>query len=133
MARRRISRRAAAGGGLIAAGLAILVALAAVWSFVGPGPKAASGEVTYVVLERGAGVNRIAAALDEAGVVSSAGLFALGARLTGAAGDLKAGEYEVKSGASMASLLADIRAGRVVRRRITIPEGWTSGMAAEAV
>ncbi|MBL8772744.1 MAG: endolytic transglycosylase MltG, partial [Phenylobacterium sp.] len=47
--------------------------------------------------------------------------------------DLKAGEYEVKSGASMASLLADIRAGRVVRRRITIPEGWTSGMAAEAV
>lgn len=133
MARRRISRRAAAGGGLIALGLAILVALAGVWSYAGPGPAARSGGATFVVLERGSGVNRIAETLKGAGVISSAGLFALAARLTGAAGDLKAGEYEVRSGASMARVLADIRAGRVVRRMITIPEGWTSAMAAEAV
>ncbi|MBX3482255.1 MAG: endolytic transglycosylase MltG [Phenylobacterium sp.] len=92
-----------------------------------------SGEATAVVLERGAGVRQIADTLKTAGVISSAGLFAVAARLTGAAAELKAGEYEVKSGASMASVLGDIRAGRVVRRLVTIPEGWTSGMALDAV
>jgi UPF0755 protein len=128
--RRRLSRRAAGGGALIAAGLAILVALAAVWSYAGPGP--AEGP-TSVVLARGSGVNQIAATLKKAGVISSATLFALGARLTGAASHLKAGEYQVAPHASMASILAEIRAGRVVRHLITIPEGWTSGMALDAV
>ena len=128
-----ISRRAAAGGGLIALGLAILLALAAVWSYAGPGPRARTGAVTAVVLERGSGVRQIADTLKTAGVISSAGLFAVAARLSGAASDLKAGEYAVRSGASMASVLRDIRAGRVVRRQITIPEGWTSSMAADLV
>ena len=133
MSRRRISRRAAGGGALIALGLAILIALAGVWSYAGPGPKARSGEATVVVLERGSGVGKIGQTLQTAGVISSAGLFALAARMTGAAAELKAGEYEVRSGASMAQVLADIRAGKVVRRTITIPEGWTSAMALDAV
>jgi UPF0755 protein len=33
----------------------------------------------------------------------------------------------------MASVLGDIRAGRVVRRLLTLPEGWTSGNAADAI
>jgi UPF0755 protein len=130
--KRRLSRRAA-GGGLIALGLAMLLALAGVWTYLGPGPKAPSGEATAVVLERGAGVGQIAADLEDAGVVTSSGLFGLAARLTGAAAELKAGEYEFRSAASMASVLADIRAGKVIRRQITIPEGWTSGMVADAV
>jgi UPF0755 protein len=133
VSRRRISKRAAGGGALIALGLAILIALAGVWSYAGPGPKARSGEATVVVLERGSGVGQIGKTLRTAGVISSAGLFALAARMTGAAADLKAGEYEIRSGASMAQVLADIRAGKVVRRAITIPEGWTSGMALDAV
>jgi UPF0755 protein len=133
MARRRISRRAAAGGGLIALGLALLLALAAVWTYGGPGPKARAGAATTVVLAKGAGVRQISASLKEAGVISSGGLFTLAARATGAAGRLKAGEYQIPSGASMAQILSDIRAGRVVRHLISVPEGWTSGMAAEAV
>jgi UPF0755 protein len=133
VSRRRISRRAAGGGALIALGLAILVALAGVWSYAGPGPKARAGDATVVVLERGSGVGQIGHTLRTAGVISSAGLFALAARMTGAAADLKAGEYEIRSGSSMAQVLADIRAGKVVRRAITIPEGWTSGMALDAV
>ncbi len=116
-----------------AAGLAVLLLLAGLVSYNGPGPKAKGGEVTVVVLERGSGLGGIARKLEDAGAVRSGGLFALAARLTGAAGQLKAGEYEFASGASMASVLADIRAGRVVRHLITIPEGWTSEMAAEAV
>ncbi len=133
MSRRRLSKRAAGGGALIALGLVILVALAGVWSYAGPGPKAPDGEVTVVTLERGSGVGKIGHTLRTAGVISSAGLFALAARLTGAASELKAGEYEIKSGASMAQVLADIRAGKVVRRAITIPEGWTSAMVLDAV
>jgi UPF0755 protein len=130
--RGRLTKRVAGAGGLVL-GLLLLLALAAVWSYAGPGPKARAGETTAVVLERGAGVGQIADALQEAGVITSAGLFSVAARLTGAAGQLKAGEYEVASGASMASVLADVRAGRVVRRLLTIPEGWTSGMVLDAV
>jgi len=130
---RRISKRAAGGGALIALGLTLLIALAAVWSYAGPGPKAREGAATTVVVERGLGVRRIGQSLQAAGVVTSANLFAVAARLTGAAGQLKAGEYEFASGTPMAQVLADIRAGKVVRRVITIPEGWTSGMALDAV
>lgn len=132
MSRRR-ARRAAGGAALIALGLALLLALAGVWSFAGPGPRAPEGEATVVVLERGSGLSKIADTLESAGVITSATLFAIAARLTGAAGELKAGEYEVASGAPMARVLSDIRAGRVVRRSITIPEGWTSGMVVDAL
>ncbi len=132
MTRRRLTRRAAGAGGVVL-GLLLLLALAAVWSYAGPGPRAKAGETTSVVLERGAGVDQIADALRDAGVITSAGLFSVAARLTGAASQLKAGEYEIRSGASMASVLADVRAGRVVRRLLTIPEGWTSGMVLDAV
>ena len=133
MTRRRISKRAAGGGALIALGLAMLIALAGVWSYAGPGPKARQGTATLVVLERGSGVGQIGRTLRSAGVISSAGLFAVAARLSGAASDLKAGEYEFASGTPLARVLGDIRAGKVVRRVITIPEGWTSGMALDAV
>lgn len=133
MSRRRISKRAAGGGALIALGLAILIALAGVWTYVGPGPEAPRGAATVMVLERGAGVKQIGHRLKTAGVISSAGVFVLAARLTGAASELKAGEYEFASRASLAQVLADIRGGKVVRRVITIPEGWTSGMVLDAV
>jgi UPF0755 protein len=126
-------RRSAGAGALVAAGLAILLALAAVWSFEGPGPKARTGASTTVILPRGAGVRQIGQSLQRAGVVSSGTLFAVAARLTGAASTLKAGEYEIRSGETMAQILDDIRAGRVVRHLISIPEGWTSGMALDAV
>ena len=84
-------------GGAAAAGVALLLTLAAVWSFAGPGPKAKDGEFTAVVLQRGAGVGRISDTLKDAGVISSAGLFNLAARLTGAASQLKAGEYDLLS------------------------------------
>lgn len=129
MARRRVR----GGAALILAGLLLLAALGAVWSYAGAGPKARSGGITTVILPKGAGVRQIAGALKEAGVIGSRGLFAAAARITGAAGQLKAGEYEIRSGASMAQILSDIRAGRAVRHIVAVPEGWTSGMALEAV
>jgi UPF0755 protein len=128
--RRRPRLRLGGRGVLVLLGLAVLAVAAAFWSYSGPGP---ASKTTTVILERGSGVRQIAGALQDAGAISSAGLFTVMAQLTGATSELKAGEYEIAPRASMAAVLADIRAGKVVRHLVTIPEGWTSGMALEAV
>jgi UPF0755 protein len=84
-----------------------------------------------VILPKGAGVARIADELAQAQVIRSRPVFVLAAKLGG--GSLKAGEYAIPPHASMARILSDLRAGRVVRHLITVPEGWTSEMATEAV
>ena len=66
-------------------------------------------------------------------MIGSRDLFYLAAKVSGSGRRLKAGEYEFKSGASMADVLEDIAEGRVVRRFVAVPEGWTSDMAADAV
>jgi len=122
--------------GSVAATLLLIVILAGgwvVWTYRGPGPAAASGATTSVMLERGSGVTQIARALKKAGVIGSSQVFLMAVKLTGAARDLKAGEYEFKSRASMARVLADIRAGKVVRHLVSVPEGWTSDMVVDAV
>ena len=133
MSRRRLSRRAAGGGAAIALGLALLLALAGIWTYSGPGPAARDGKMTPVTLEKGTGLGQIGAALKDAGVISSAGLFVLAARLTGTADSLKAGDYEFPSRVSMRRVLANIRDGKTVRLQITIPEGWTSDMVRDAL
>ena len=133
MSRRRLSRRAAGGGAAIALGLALLLALAGIWTYSGPGPAARDGKMTPVTLEKGSGLGQIGASLKGAGVISSAGLFVLAARLTGTADSLKAGDYEFPSRVSMRRVLANIRDGKTVRLQITIPEGWTSDMVRDAL
>ena len=123
-------RRAASRLLALAAVLAVLAAAWAAYTYAGPGPRAGEGEVTTVVLRRGAGSSEIAGTLSEAGAVRSAVLFKIAARLTGAAPELKAGEYEFASGASMASVLDKIRRGEVVRHFVTVPEGVTSARVA---
>jgi UPF0755 protein len=115
--------------------LGLLFVAAAILAFLyaGPGPRAPQGPATTVVLEHGRGVPGIARALKRAGVIRSRLAFIAMAKLTAGGGSLKAGEYAVRSGESMASILGDLKAGRVVRHFVTIPEGWTSEMAANAV
>lgn len=102
----------------------------ALWMFQGPGP-AAETDTTTVILRRGAGLPEIASTLEGAGVISSAPIFLAAAQATGAARSLKAGEYEFPARRPMAGVLDDIRAGRVVRHFVTIPEGITSEMVVE--
>jgi len=113
--------------------LAILAAGWVFWTYRGPGPKAREGAATTVILPRGSSVGEIARDLRAAGVIGSREVFLLAAKLGGAARSLKAGEYEFKSGQSMAQVLSDIEQGKVVRHFVAVPEGWTSAMAAEAV
>jgi UPF0755 protein len=131
VSRRRRSRTGCLGG-LFPLLLAAAVAWG-LWSYSGPGPAAKNGDATTVILDRGAGVSRIGRTLHAAGVIGSPLVFDLAVRLTGAASHLRAGEYSVPSHASMAAILADIRAGKVVRHVVAVPEGWTSDMAVEAL
>ena len=122
LARRRRTLFAAAA--VLAVGLTGLVLLAA----VGPGPAARSGAVTEVQLPRGTGVSGVAEALQSAGVIRSALVFQVLARVTGAGGSLKAGEYAIPSRASALAILSDLEAGRTIARSVTFPEGLTSAM-----
>lgn len=128
------ARRIAIAAGSAAATLAgviILLGSWALWTYKGPGPEARAGEITTVVLRRGASLPEIAAELERAGVVGSASLFVAAAQLTGGARELKAGEYEFASRASMSRILRAIRDGAVVRHQVTIPEGMTSQAVAD--
>lgn len=119
-----------AGGTL---GLFVMAALIALWAvYWGPGPKAADGaEATIVALPNGAGVPAIAANLKQAGVIRSTDLFRAAVSISGADRRIRAGEYEVPSGASLASVVQLLVEGKGVRHYVTIPEGWSSAQAVE--
>jgi len=113
-------------------GLFLLVALIAVWAvYYAPGPSARQGDKTVVTLASGSGVSAIAAKMKAEGVIRSTDLFRAAATLTGADRRLRAGEYEVPSGMSLAGVLNLLVEGRVVRHFVTLPEGWSSLQAVD--
>lgn len=113
-------------------GLFLLVALIAVWAvYYAPGPSARQGQTTVITLPSGSGVSAIAARMKAAGVIRSTDLFRAAATLTGADRRLRAGEYEVPSGTSLAGVLNLLVEGRVVRHFVTLPEGWSSLQAVD--
>nr|WP_295239470.1 endolytic transglycosylase MltG [uncultured Brevundimonas sp.] len=113
-------------------GLFLLVALISVWAvYYAPGPSARQGQTTVVTLPSGSGVSAIAARMKAAGVIRSTDLFRAAATLTGADRRLRAGEYEVPSGTSLAGVLNLLVEGRVVRHFVTLPEGWSSLQAVD--
>ncbi len=110
----------------------LIAALVFGWAiYFGPGPEARAGEATVVTVPSGSGVAVIAARLKSAGVIRSTDLFKASAALTGSATKLRAGEYEVPSGASVKDVLALLTDGRVVRHFVTIPEGWSSAQTVD--
>ncbi|MBO9709975.1 MAG: endolytic transglycosylase MltG [Caulobacter sp.] len=129
-----IGRRLAAmgAGGLTVVGVvALVLVLGVLWLYNGPGPAARSGDVTDVVLRRGASLPEIATTLERSGVIRSSSIFLTAAQTTGAARRLKAGEYEFPSRASLRQVLVMIRDGKIVRHHVTIAEGLTSDMVVD--
>lgn len=80
-----------------------------------------------VVLEvpQGASLARIAARLEEAGVVRHGRLFEWYGRGSGLAGRLRAGEYRFPAGSTPREVMARLVSGDVVLHSFTIVEGWT--------
>lgn len=79
-----------------------------------------------VTIERGSGLNAIAAKLEAGGFIDNRYIFIIGARVLGAQGDLKAGEYEIAAGASARDIVDVLSEGKTFARRFTIREGLTS-------
>ncbi|MFR7963540.1 MAG: endolytic transglycosylase MltG [Alphaproteobacteria bacterium] len=83
--------------------------------------------VTNVVVPKGASLKTVAEELSRAGVIDKPWLFRIIARINGLAKHLKAGEYQFMPGISLQAAMDKIARGEVFFRRITIPEGLTSG------
>jgi len=99
--------------------------------FTAKGPLAAP---TVYQVNPGLKQAQIGVALEDAGIVRSAGIFTAAAYLRGALGNrLKAGEYEFPPEASTEQVLSMIIGGRVKTYKVTIPEGWTTQMAVARV
>ncbi|MEL7029588.1 MAG: endolytic transglycosylase MltG, partial [Pseudomonadota bacterium] len=97
--------------------------------FVAAGPSAEQTEDAIVMLNRGDSVSAIGRKLKDAELIRSVPLFALGARITGAQSNLKAGEYAIPPGASMADILDIFVEGKSILHPVTIPEGRTTAQA----
>jgi len=91
-------------------------------AFFAPGPSASA---VTVVVPRGAGVERIAHLLAEAGAIDDPRLFRVGVRLLGRQAALRAGEYALPAAVSMHGIVEMLSSGSVVQHRLTIPEGLT--------
>lgn len=116
--------------GLVATLAVLVLGLWLVWLTRGPWRDGRPADVT---LPQGASVTSIAGALARSRVIRSPPLFLLAAELSGAASRLKAGEYVFAPGASLVRVIAAVAEGKVVRRRVIVPEGVTSAWVARQI
>ncbi len=84
-----------------------------------------STRTTTFTVPKAAGTGQIAEQLARRGLISDARIFSIGVRAFGFEGKLKAGEYEIKAGASMREIMDLLRSGRSILYGLTVPEGFT--------
>jgi len=121
---------------LILVVLAVLVAGVLEWvnaAWDGPGPAAANGKETVVLIAPGARTHAIAALLHDKGVLRHELVFEINVRVRGLSGKLKAGEYAIPSYASMRAISQILVEGKSIQHKLTVAEGLTSDMALKLV
>ncbi|OYW98907.1 MAG: hypothetical protein B7Z15_21620 [Rhizobiales bacterium 32-66-8] len=91
--------------------------------FYGAGPLA---EETTFRVESGSGLGSISTRLEEQGLINNRFVFQLGGRALARAAVIKAGDFRIPAGASMADILKELSEGTPIRYAVTIPEGWTA-------
>ncbi len=79
-----------------------------------------------IVIPRGAGPSTMAKVLQAEGVISHPLLFRVALMIDPNPKPIKAGEYEMPAHISMASAVDLLQAGKMVQRRLTVPEGATT-------
>jgi UPF0755 protein len=86
-----------------------------------------------VLIPRGAGPATMAKILQSEGVISHPQLFRVALMVDPNPKPIKAGEYELPPHISMSALVDLLQSGKVVQRRLTIPEGATTAEIVELV
>ncbi|HEY1838364.1 MAG TPA: endolytic transglycosylase MltG [Rhizomicrobium sp.] len=100
------------------------------FSFLRPGP---STHETVVLIAPREGSAGIAQELQRADVIRNGFLFRFGVRLRNRQSALKAGEYAIPAGASMADIMGILVEGKSIQHKITAAEGLTSQMIYDIV
>ena len=118
-------------GCIVGALLALAVLLAGGWFAWGWYGASQVEEDTAFIVPRGASLTAIARKLEEEGHIGSADAFLLRAKLLGGSDPVQAGEFALPAGMSPASILDTFQHGEVIRRFVTIPEGWPSVLVHE--
>ena len=78
-----------------------------------------------VIIPHGSTLRVAAESLAHAGVVQSATMFRVYAKLRGSDRSIRAGTYVFQRGGSWGEVLDDLRGGKGLEHAITIPEGWS--------
>jgi UPF0755 protein len=86
-----------------------------------------------VVIPRGAGPATMARVLHDEGIISYPLLFRVALMVDPNPKPVKAGEYEVPAHTSMQGLVELLQSGKLVQRRLTVPEGMTTAEVVELV
>lgn len=119
-------------GGIITAAVLICLSLFLTISlFIGAGPKAIEGDKTIFYVESGANASKIAKNLKQENLIRSPFAFRTLIIFNNAAKKIKPGEYEIPSKSSPLKIIKIITRGDAINHKITIPEGFTNGMAFE--
>lgn len=109
--------------------LIILGVVAVFWGLVEYNKAGPLAEAKLIDIPSGSSNVKIAQILQNEGVFDDEKdmlLFKISGRLTGASSKLKAGEYEVPAGISIAGALELLEDGKTFARRVTLREGLTS-------
>jgi UPF0755 protein len=116
--------------------IALLVTLMGGALLLGHEMLAAKGpleKTKNVLIPRGAGPATMARILQDEGVISHGRLFRVALMVDPNPKPIKAGEYEVPAHISMSALVDLLQSGKVVQRRLTVPEGATTAEIVELV
>jgi UPF0755 protein len=91
-------------------------------SYEEPGPLTAN---TNFIVRGGAGTNEIAANLERNNVITDSRVFRVLSRIYLDGETLKAGEYEIKAGATMREIVELLKSGKSILYSVSVPEGLT--------
>ena len=97
--------------------------------FFGSGPKAKEGAFTVFTVEEGDGASTVADNLKKDRLLRSKMAFKVFAHFSKISSRLTPGDYEIPSAASPLKIIEILDKGDALKRKVTIPEGWTVGMA----
>jgi UPF0755 protein len=86
-----------------------------------------------IVIPRGTGPTTMSKLLQEEGTIAHPRLFRVALMIDPSPKPIKAGEYEIPAHISMLALVDLLQSGKVVQRRLTVPEGTTTFEVMEMV
>lgn len=117
--------------GCLGAAVLALIIVAAVTFAGGMFGSATVEEETAFVIPSGSSLTSVAEKLESEGLISSADGFLLRAKVLGGGDPIQAGEFKLTPGMDLGDMLDAFQSGDVIRRFVTIPEGWPSIMVHE--